>query len=153
MRLPPSRWSAEMGFLRSFVRSTQKAVKQGQKAAATRERSVATAARSQAAEERAREAAAALDAARLLSPYFHNSWEPPGSRVSTLEPWPTPPDGDDAALERWERKVSAIDRRLGLWTGDYEAKIGREAVNELPNWRRGEVPASPDRIGQVDFPV
>jgi hypothetical protein len=28
-----------------------------------------------------------------------------------------------------------------------------EAVNELPNWRRGEVPASPDRIGQVDFPV
>ena len=31
--------------------------------------------------------------------------------------------------------------------------VYEEAVNELPNWRRGEVPASPDRIGQVDFPV
>jgi hypothetical protein len=32
-------------------------------------------------------------------------------------------------------------------------EVRQEAVNELPNWRRGEVPASPDRIGQVDFPV
>ena len=100
-------------------------VKEGQKAAAAHERAIATAARSQAAQERAAEATATLDAARGASPYFRDTSAAPGSRVATIEPWPTPPEGDDAALERWERKVAAIDRRLGLWTGEYESKIGR----------------------------
>jgi hypothetical protein len=38
---------------------------------------------------------------------------------------PPPSSTPLAALEAWERKASAIDRRLGLWHGDYEAKIGR----------------------------
>jgi len=114
-----------MGFLRSFFRATEKSVKEGQKAAAANERAIATAARDQAAQERAAEAAATLDAALRASPYFRDTSAPPGSRVATLEPWPAAPEGDDAALERWERKVIATDRRLGLWTGDYDSKIGR----------------------------
>jgi len=110
-----------MGFFRSFSRS----MKAGQKAAAAHERAVAAAARSRAAQERAAGAAVILDAARRASPYFRDSSAAPGSRVATLEPWPTPPESDDAALEAWERKASAIDRRLGVWHGDYEAKIGR----------------------------
>jgi hypothetical protein len=110
-----------MGFFRSFMKS----VKESQKAAAANERAVASAARDKAAQERAAAAAATLDATRRASPYFRDTLAPPGSRVATLEPLPAPPEGDDAALERWERKVAAIDRRLGLWTGTYEGKIGR----------------------------
>jgi hypothetical protein len=114
-----------MGFFRSLVRLTQASVKEGQKAAAAHERAVATAGRAQAAQERAAEATATLDAARGASPYFRDASAPPGSRVATLEPWPEAPEGDDASLERWERKVVATDRRLGLWTGEYDSNIGR----------------------------
>jgi len=46
-----------------------------------------------------------------------------------------------------------ITTTVGIAVGQGVKAVHLEAVNELPNWRRGEVPASPDRIGQVDFPV
>jgi len=85
-----------------------------------------------AADERARakataaaEAEATLDAAVRATPYFRDLSAPPGARIATLEPWPSAPEEDEAALERWGRKVVAADRRLGLWTGHMESKIGR----------------------------
>jgi len=82
-------------------------------------------ARAAAAQARAAETASTLEAAVRATPYFRDLSARPGARVATLEPWPPAPEGDDAALERWWRKVVAADRRLGLWTGYMESKIGR----------------------------
>ena len=115
-----------MGLFRSFSRAFEKSVKESQKAAAAQKGAAARDARDQAARQRDAEAMATLEAARRASPYFRDSSAPAGSRIATLEPWPVAPEGDDAALEAWYRKVTSIDRRLGLWTGEWESDLAGE---------------------------
>jgi hypothetical protein len=120
-----------MGFLTKILKSGQRSYKKAQRANAAQQRANAAQQRAAVKQQAAAAGVAACNEARRVSPYYRDAAVSPGQRIPTVESWPDAPDSMDGdVLSSWDRKCKASDRRLGLWSGDYETSVAGSSFYE-----------------------